>query len=132
MQVSPPRAFFSWQSPVCWAIFLAAALIAALAALKLMFVVAPGLNVDIAFSRDQAVAAAQQFQLRQFPDLKTDRSAVVFVSDRGLQNYVELEAGGVDRVQVLTAVGRRDPLLEGAQLCAGAGRRIDYGVQPAR
>lgn len=101
MQVSPSRAFFSWQSPVCWAIFLAAALIAALAALKLMFVVAPGLNVDIAFSRAQAVAAAQQFQQHQFPDLKTDRSAVVFVSDRGLQNYVELEAGGVDRVQEL-------------------------------
>lgn len=101
MQVSSSRLFFSWQSPLWWAIFLAAAFIAAIAALKLMFVAAPGLNVDIRFSRDQAVAAAQQFQQQQFPELKTGRSAVVFVSDRGLQNYVELEAGGVGRVQEL-------------------------------
>ncbi|GGY66124.1 hypothetical protein GCM10011613_07530 [Cellvibrio zantedeschiae] len=53
------------------------------------------LNVDIEFSRAEAVAAAESFSQKQFPELKTDRSAAVFVSNRGLQNYVELEAGGV-------------------------------------
>lgn len=100
MQVSSQH-FFSFQSRLFWAIFLVAALIAAVAAIKLMFVAAPGLNVDITFSREQAVAAAQQFQQRQFPELTTERSATVFVSDRGLQNYVELEAGGVDAFQQL-------------------------------
>ena len=52
------------------------------------------------FSRAQALQAAQQFQ-QQFPALKTDRSAAVFVSDRHLQNYVELEAGGVKAFQQL-------------------------------
>lgn len=100
MQASS-RQFFSLQSRSLWAIFLVVSLIAALAAIKLMFIAAPGLNVDIAFSREQAVAAAQQFQQRQFPELSTGRSAVVFVSDRGLQNYVELEAGGVNAFQQL-------------------------------
>lgn len=93
--------FFSFQSRRFWLVFLAAALVAVIAALKLMFIAAPGLNVDISFSREQAVAAAQAFQQKQFPDLKTERSASVFISDRGLQNYVELEAGGVDAFQAL-------------------------------
>ncbi|WP_049629279.1 CPBP family intramembrane glutamic endopeptidase [Cellvibrio sp. pealriver] len=101
MQVSPTHRLLSWQSPLFWTVFLAASLIAAIAAIKLMFVAAPGLSVDIQFSRDQAVSSARQFQQHQFPDLKTERSAVIFVSDRGLQNYVELEAGGADKVQEL-------------------------------
>ncbi|MDF3014238.1 MAG: hypothetical protein K0Q78_2442, partial [Cellvibrio sp.] len=90
-----PRQFFSLQSRWFWAIFLTTALIAAIAALKLMFVAAPGLNLEISFAREQAVATAREFQQQQFPELKTDRSAAVFVSDRHFQNYVELEAGGV-------------------------------------
>lgn len=101
MHVSSPRQLLCWQSPLFWTLFLAAALIAAVVALKLMFVAAPGLNVDIQFSREQAVNSALQFQQRQFPDLKTERAAAIFVSDRGLQNYVELEGGGVDKVQEL-------------------------------
>lgn len=93
--------FFSLQSRTLWILFLVSALVAAIAALKLMFVAAPGLNVEINFSREQAVAAARVFQQKQFPELKTERSASVFVSDRGLQNYVELEAGGVDAFQQL-------------------------------
>jgi hypothetical protein len=101
MMQGSSRQFLSFHSFGFWVVFLVAALIAAIAAFKLMFVAAPGLNVDITFSREQAVAAAHQFQQQQFPELTTERSAVVFVSDRGLQNYVELEAGGVDAFQQL-------------------------------
>lgn len=100
MQASSP-AFFSLQSRSFWIVFLVIALVAAITALKLMFVAAPGLNVDINFSREQAVSAAQDFQQRKFPDLKTERSAATFISDRGLQNYVELEAGGVTAFRAL-------------------------------
>ena len=96
-----PRQFFSLQARWFWAIFLTIALLAAIAALKLMFVAAPGLNLDISFAREQAVAIAREFQQQQFPELKTDRSAAVFVSDRHFQNYVELEAGGVKVFQAL-------------------------------
>ncbi len=89
------------RSPYFWGAFLAISLCAAVAALKLMFVAAPGLSIDITFSREQAVDAAQSFQQQQFPDLKTERSAAVFISDRGLQNYVELEAGGIKSFQTL-------------------------------
>lgn len=91
----------NFRSLYFWAIFLVVSLCAAIAGVKLMFVVAPGLNVDIQFSREQAVEAAQSFQQQQFSDLKTERSAAVFISDRGIQNYVELEAGGVAAFQAL-------------------------------
>ncbi len=100
MQVSS-RQFFSLQSRWFWTIFLVLALIAAIAAVKLMFSAAPGLSLEISFSREQAVAATKAFQRQQFPELETDRSASVFVSDRHFQNYVELEAGGVDAFQAL-------------------------------
>ena len=96
-----PRQIFSLQSRWFWAIFLTTALFAAIAAIKLMFVAAPGLNLEISFTREQAVVAAKAFQQQQFPELKTDRSASVFVSDRHFQNYVELEAGGVKVFQAL-------------------------------
>jgi hypothetical protein len=83
------------QSRRFWVLYLAAALIASLAAFQMMFNSMPVLKVDIEFSRTDAVAAAAQFQQKQFPDLKTERSAAVFISNRGLQNYVELEAGGL-------------------------------------
>lgn len=89
------------QSRHFWVIYLAAALIATLAAFQLMFNSIPMLKVDIEFSRAEAVAAAAQFQQKQFPDLKTERSAAVFISNRGLQNYVELEGGGVKAYQAL-------------------------------
>ncbi|HSC69432.1 MAG TPA: CPBP family intramembrane glutamic endopeptidase [Cellvibrio sp.] len=84
-----------------WVIFLGLSVFAGIAALKLMFSAAPGLSLDIRFSREQAVAAAKAFQQQQFPALQTDRSAAVFVSDRHFQNYVELEAGGVKAFEAL-------------------------------
>lgn len=101
MQKMPSRSIFSWQSPISWVLLLVAALVAAVVAVKLLFVVAPGVDVDIRFSREQAINTAQQFQQQHFPELKTDRSAVVFVSDSGLQNYVELEGGGTKVFQSL-------------------------------
>jgi len=100
MQASS-RTVFSLHSRWFWAIFLVIALIAAIAAIKLFFTAAPGLNLEISFSREQAAAAAKTFQQQQFPELNTDRSAAVFVSDRHFQNYVELEAGGADAFQAL-------------------------------
>ncbi len=89
------------QSRRFWVLYLAAALIATLAAFQLMFNSMPVLKVDIEFSRTEALAAAAQFQQKQFPDLKTERSAAIFIGNRGLQNYVELEGGGVKAYSAL-------------------------------
>jgi len=90
-----------WQSRRFWAVFLGMALLSALAAFKLMFAYVPLLDVDIRFSRAEAVAAAAEFQRQQFPALATNRAAASFTSDRELQNYVELEAGGIDAFKTL-------------------------------
>lgn len=84
-----------------WTGFLTVSLLATIAAFKLMFLVEPGLNVDISFSRQQALAAAADFHQQQFPQLQTERTAAAFISDRDFQNYVELEAGGLDVYQSL-------------------------------
>src|SRR5690606_5494125 len=89
------------KARLLWAVFLVLSLVAAIAAVKLYFVVVPGLNVEISFSRSQAIAAAQAFQKEHFPELQTDRTAMTFVTDQHLQNYVELEAGGVPAFQKL-------------------------------
>lgn len=90
------------QSRRFWLLYLAAAFIATLAAFQLMFNSIPVLKVDIDFSRAEAEVAAAGLQQKQFPDLNTERSAVVFISNRGLQNYVELEGGGVEAYSSLT------------------------------
>ncbi|OYU43926.1 MAG: hypothetical protein CFE44_15700, partial [Burkholderiales bacterium PBB4] len=56
----------------------------------------PLLQVQVDMSRDQALAAAQTLQAEQFPELATDRAVASFGRDDGLQNYMELEGGGVD------------------------------------
>lgn len=86
---------FTLQSRRFWLIFLTAALISSLAAFHLMFNSMPVLKVGIQFSRSRALLAAESFRQKQFPEVKASRSAAVFVSNRGLQNYVELEAGGL-------------------------------------
>jgi len=84
-----------------WVIFLTLGLIAALAAFTLMFNNIPLLKVDVTFSRADAVAAAAQLQKKYFPDLVTNRTSTVFISDRDLQNYVELEGGGLATYKTL-------------------------------
>ncbi len=91
----------AWQSRRFWAVFLGVSLLSALAAFKLMFAYVPLLEVDIRFSRAEAVAATAEFQRQQFPALATSRTAASFISDRELQNYVELEAGGVSAFKAL-------------------------------
>lgn len=92
---------FALQSRRFWVLFLGVALIAAIAAFKLMLNNIPLLKVDVTFSRSDAVAAAAQLQKKYFPELITTRASTVFVSDRGLQNYVELEGGGLERYKTL-------------------------------
>ncbi len=84
-----------------WGFFLLASLIAAIVALRGYPLVAPGLSVDIGLSREQALAEAERLHQQWFPELRTNRQAATFVSDRHLQNYVELEAGGLAAFQAL-------------------------------
>lgn len=91
----------SVKTRLYWTLFLSLALLAGILAIKSYFVVSPGLTVDIRFSRTEAIAAADAFQREYFPRLITTRRAITFVSDRYLQNYVELEGGGLASYQVL-------------------------------
>lgn len=84
-----------------WALFLLLVLGVSVVAVKSYLVVSPGLAVDITFSRAEALTAAETFQQEYFPDLKTERRALAFISDRHLQNYVELEGGGLAVYQEL-------------------------------
>lgn len=92
---------FSLRSRIFWAGFLVLSLVAAVFAFNLMLRNIPLLKVDVSFSRSDAEAAATQLQKKYFPDLVTTRNATQFVSDRGLQNYVELEGGGLQTFRSL-------------------------------
>src|SRR5690606_26191794 len=91
------------KTRILWGLVLVAALASAIVALRSFPLVAPGLSVEISLSREQALAEAERLHQQLFPELETRRSAAQFVSDRHLQNYVELEAGGLEAFQALIA-----------------------------
>lgn len=97
----PKPALFPLHTRGFWIVFLTLAACAAVLAFRLLFLVEPGLNVDITFSRQQALEAAAVFQRERFAQLETRRTAAAFLSDRDFQNYVELEAGGSAAYQAL-------------------------------
>lgn len=96
-----PHSPFVLQTRGFWMFLLPLSLLAAIAAFRLLFLVEPGLNVDVSFSRQQALDAAAAFQQQRFPDLATRRTAVLFGNDRNFQNYIELEGGGSEAYQTL-------------------------------
>lgn len=95
MSALSPRRYLYWT---CW---LLLAGIAAVMALRLLSVAAPALQMTVNFSRDEALQAAADFRQQHFPELVAGRQAIAFESDRHLQNYVELEAGGIAALQPL-------------------------------
>jgi len=90
-----------FQSRWTWILFLSLALAAALGGLKIISQLNSNLQLDLTFSREQALEAAKQLAKQHFPDVNTTRSAVIFAHDEDLQNYVELEAGGTSAFQAL-------------------------------
>jgi hypothetical protein len=84
-----------------WAFFLLLSALAGILAVKHLFLVSPSLQLAVTFSREEALQAAETFRAENFPHLIVQRQAIVFQSDAALQNYVELEAGGVAAFQQL-------------------------------
>lgn len=79
-----------------WAVLLALAITSAGTALWLFPRAMPLLQLNVSMSRDQALAAAKALQTQRFAELATTRAVARFDQDASLQNYVELEGGGVD------------------------------------
>jgi hypothetical protein len=88
-----------------WAVLLALALASALAALWLFPRAMPLLQLNVSMSRDQALAAAETLQTQRFAELGTTRVVARFDHDANLQNYIELDGGGVNAFTGL--LGRR-------------------------
>ncbi len=84
-----------------WVLLLLAALASAIASFWLLPKALPLLQVQMSMSRDQALTAAETLQAQRFAELRTTRAAVQFEHDQQLQNYVELEGGGVDAYTAL-------------------------------
>ncbi len=79
-----------------WVALLSLALLSASAALWLFPRALPMLQLQVSLSRDQALAAAQALQEQRFTELNTTRAVARFDHDGELQNYIELEGGGLD------------------------------------
>ena len=82
------------RAPAFWIAYAALAAIALGIAWKLFPLAIPLVNLDITFSRAEALARAETVaaSLKLAPD--DARSAVRFAHDSATQNYVELEGGG--------------------------------------
>jgi hypothetical protein len=84
-----------------WAALLSLALISAAGAAWLFPKAMPLLQVQVSLSRDQALDAAMALQTQRFSELSTTRAVARFEHDDALQNYIELEGGGVDAYTAL-------------------------------
>ncbi len=80
---------------VFWVALLSLALVAAAMALRLFPQAMPMLQINMSMSRDQALAAAESLQAQRFAALRSTRAVARFEQDGSLQNYIELEGGGV-------------------------------------
>jgi len=82
------------RRPAFWVAYAALAAVALATAWRLFPLAIPLVNLDITFSRDEAVAKAEAIAatLKLAPD--GAQSAVQFAHDSATQNYVELEGGG--------------------------------------
>ncbi len=86
-----------------WAAILSLAVFSAAASLWLFPKAMPLLQVQVSLSRDQALDAAAALQAQRFPELGTTRAVAGFEHQDKLQNYIELEGGGVDAYTALLA-----------------------------
>ena len=84
-----------------WAMLLALAIASAGTALWLFPRAMPLLQLNVSMSRDQAQAAANELRTQRFAELATTRTVARFDHDKDLQNYIELEGGGVDAFTAL-------------------------------
>lgn len=84
-----------------WIVLLSLAVACVGAAAWLFPKALPLLQLQVSMSRDQAMAAAQGLQAERFPELATTRTVARFGHDGSLQNYIELEGGGVDAYTAL-------------------------------
>ncbi len=84
-----------------WVGLLALALTSVIAALWLFPKAMPLLQLQVSLSRDQALDAAAALQTQRFAELGTTRAVAGFEHEDKLQNYIELEGGGVDAYAAL-------------------------------
>jgi hypothetical protein len=92
-----------------WLLYAVASLAALGVAIRLFPLAIPIVNLDIAMSRPEAIAAARTLaaKLNVVPD--GARVAVRFAHDAAAQNYVELEGGGKRAFAELTRGDRYSP-----------------------
>lgn len=82
---------------------LVSALTAALG-LRLLVSAYSTFDLELSFSREDALQSAHHIRTTRFPNLSTDRTATQFIHDQRLQAYVELEGGGLQRYRELVNI----------------------------
>ncbi|MDQ2075544.1 CPBP family intramembrane glutamic endopeptidase [Marinimicrobium sp. ABcell2] len=89
------------KTRVFWALFIIVSVLVAIAGLRLLISAYSTFDLDITFSREDALDAALDFREARFPELDADRTAIEFSHNQQLQAYVELEGGGFQRYREL-------------------------------
>jgi hypothetical protein len=94
-RASEPGANTGWtRMPAFWIAYVALAALALGAAWQLFPLAIPLVNLDITFSRSEALAGAEATAAERKLAPEDAQSAVRFAHDSATQNYVELEGGG--------------------------------------
>lgn len=94
----------SLRTQVLWVLFVVFSVLMAFLGLRLLISAYSTFDLELSFSREDALQAAHEIRTTRFPDLATDRTATQFIHNQRLQAYVELEGGGLQRYRELVGI----------------------------
>ena len=94
----------SLRAQVLWVLFVIFSVLMAFLGLRLLISAYSTFDLELSFSREDALQAAHEIRTTRFPDLSTDRTATQFIHNQRVQAYVELEGGGLQRYRELVNI----------------------------
>src|SRR5690625_1479091 len=94
----------NFRTQVFGVLFVLVSALTAALGLRLLVSAYSTFDLELSFSREDALQSAHHIRTTRFPNLSTDRTATQFIHNQRLQAYVELEGGGLQRYRELVNI----------------------------
>src|SRR5690625_1022984 len=94
----------NFRTQVFGVLFVLVSALTAALGLRLLVSAYSTFDLELSFSREDALQSAHHIRTTRFPNLSTDRTATQFLHNQRLQAYVELEGGGLQRYRELVNI----------------------------
>src|SRR5690625_5631636 len=94
----------NFRTQVFGVLFVLVSALTAALGLRLLVSAYSTFDLELSFSREDALQSAHHIRTTRFPNLSTDRTATQFIHNQRLRADVELEGGGLQRYRELVNI----------------------------